>query len=157
MNPRPDPALALSRWFLAPRALMFGAWIDPARAALWWGPRGFVTLFCTMDPRPGGAWRQGMRAPDGTERVKRGVYREVHPPERLAFTYGWEQPDGSVLFDTLVDLRFTEEAGGTRLLLRQAPFPSEDTRDSHVAGWSSCLDRFADYLADVTRNRGDRP
>ncbi len=148
MHPLPDtPALALSRWFAAPRALVFGAWIDPARAALWWGPRGFVTRFCAMDPRPGGAYRQGLRAPDGTEYIRRGVFQEIVAPARLVFTYGWEQPDGSVSFDTLVRLRFTEESGGTRLLLRQAPFPGAAARDSHRDGWSSCLDRFADYLA----------
>jgi len=37
--------------------------------------------------------------------------------------------------------------GTTRLTLHQALFETESARDAHQAGWTSCLERFAAYLA----------
>jgi hypothetical protein len=34
--------------------------------------------------------------------------------------------------------------------VHQSLFESIDARDSHREGWTSCLERFADYLATVT-------
>src|SRR5258707_7165715 len=49
--------LTVTRLFDAPRETVFRAWTDPEQAALWWGPRGFTTISCEMDVRPGGAYR----------------------------------------------------------------------------------------------------
>ena len=59
--------LLLTRTLDAPRALVFRAWTEPEHLARWWGPQGFTTPSCTMDVRPGGAWRICMRAPDGVD------------------------------------------------------------------------------------------
>jgi hypothetical protein len=37
--------------------------------------------------------------------------------------------------------------GRTELILRQEGFATATGRDEHLTGWSSALDRFADYLA----------
>jgi hypothetical protein len=37
--------------------------------------------------------------------------------------------------------------GRTELILRQEGFATAAGRDEHRTGWSSALDRFADYLA----------
>jgi len=62
--------LVVTRILDAPRALVFKAWTQPDRAARWWGPQGFVTLYCKMDVRPGGTFRVCMRSPEGTEHWK---------------------------------------------------------------------------------------
>jgi uncharacterized protein YndB with AHSA1/START domain len=46
--------LHLERIFDAPRSLVFQAWTDPVRLALWWGPKGFTNPVCEIDVRPGG-------------------------------------------------------------------------------------------------------
>jgi hypothetical protein len=33
--------------------------------------------------------------------------------------------------------------------LRQSGFESIAARDGHEGGWTSCLERFAEYLADL--------
>ena len=142
-----DRELVVTRVFEAPRRLVFRAWVEPEHAARWWGPQGFTTLACEMDVRPGGAWRRRMRSPEGTVHVKRGVYREVAPPERLVFTYADEDALGRIGHETLVTVTFAEEGGKTRLTLRQAVFDSVEARDAHEGGWTSCLERFAAYLA----------
>ena len=76
-----ERTLIIERVFDAPRALVFKAWTEPERLVLWWGPRGFTMPACTMDARPGGAFRFCMRSPEGTDHWLRGVYREIVEPE----------------------------------------------------------------------------
>jgi len=141
--------LVISRVFDAPRALVFKAWTRADRAANWWGPQGFVTLSCTMDVCPGGFWRLSMRSPEGTVLTKRGVYREVVEPDRLVFTYSWEDNHGSVGHEMLVTVSFAEHGTATKLTLHQTLFESVEACDSHRTGWTSCMQRFADYLASI--------
>jgi uncharacterized protein YndB with AHSA1/START domain len=144
----PDGELVITRILDAPRARVFAAWIDQDQAARWWGPRGFTSISCTMDVRVGGAWRRVMRSPDGLEYRASGVYREIVAPERLVFTYAWEHNPEQLRQETLVTLNFAERDGKTELILRQALFETVTARDAHHGGWSSCLDRFAEYLAE---------
>jgi uncharacterized protein YndB with AHSA1/START domain len=138
--------LVLTRIFDAPRSLVFKAWTDPVRAAVWWGPQGFSTLSCQMDVRPGGAWRIRMRSPQGNLHTKRGVYQEITPPERLVFTWAWEDADGMPGHETLVTVRFDDHENATKLTLHQAVFESATSCEAHRAGWTSCFARFAAYL-----------
>jgi uncharacterized protein YndB with AHSA1/START domain len=140
--------LVLTRVFAAPRALVFRMWTTPEHAARWWAPKGFTLLSCQLDVRPGGAWRRQMRAPDGAERWCRGVYREVVEPERLSFTYRWDDADGP---ETLVTVTFAELGDRTQLTLWQTGFATEYSRDDHRGGWSGCFERFADYFATVPK------
>jgi uncharacterized protein YndB with AHSA1/START domain len=138
--------LVVTRLIDAPRRLVFRAWTQPEHVARWWGPKGYVTTYCDMDIRVGGAYRFGMRSPQGTDHRKRGVYREIGEPERIVFTFAWEDADGNPGPELLTTVTFAEEAGKTRLTLRQSGFESIERRDSHLDGWTSCLERFADYM-----------
>jgi uncharacterized protein YndB with AHSA1/START domain len=152
------PELVVSRVIDAPRELVFRAWTDPEQVARWWGPKGFVTVEYDMDIRPGGAYWFVMRSPEGTDQRKRGVYRDIVAPERIAFTFAWEAADGTLGHETLVTVTFDSvgDPGGerTRLTLRQGVFDQVATRDGHVTGWTSCLERFGDYM---TQSSGENP
>ena len=140
------PVLRLSRSFAAPRERVFRAFTVPAQLVKWWGPKGWSAPACTLDARPGGAWRTVMRSPEGQDHVVSGVYREVLPPERLVFTWAWDE-EGGRGHETVVTIELTETPGGTRLELTQGPFESEDRRDRHNQGWSSSLDCLDEALA----------
>ncbi|HYZ22189.1 MAG TPA: SRPBCC domain-containing protein [Rhodopila sp.] len=144
-----DRTLVITRTFDAPRALVFRLWTQPEHVARWWGPQGFVTTFCDMDIRVGGCYRFGMRAPDGTEYRKRGIYHEIVEPERIVFTFAWEDEQGRPKHELLTTVTFHEADGRTRLTLRQEVFETVAGRDDHRAGWVSCLERFAAYIATV--------
>ena len=141
--------LVIRRVLDAPRDLVYAAWTDPAQAARWWGPRGFAIVSNRMEVRVGGEWHRRMRSPEGTEHVSRGIYREIAPPERLVFSFAWEQggaPGHGP--ETTVAMSFVDLGDGrTELILRQEGFATAAGRDEHRTGWSSALDRFADYLA----------
>jgi uncharacterized protein YndB with AHSA1/START domain len=142
-----DRELSITRLFDAPRALVFKAWTEPERAVRWWGPRGFTIAHCEMDTRPGGAYRICMRSPEGAEHWQRGVCREIVAPERLVFTFAWEDAEGRPGHETMVTVTFAEDGGKTRLTLRQAVFETVTARDLHQGGWTSALECLAEYLA----------
>lgn len=141
-----DRELVITRIIDAPRALVFKAWIQPEHVARWWGPQGFTATYCEMDIRVGGKYRCGMRSPQGTEHRKVGVYREIVEPERIVFTFAWEDANGNPGHELLTTVTFAEHGEQTQLTLRQAVFETTEGRDDHVTGWTSCLQRFADYV-----------
>jgi uncharacterized protein YndB with AHSA1/START domain len=144
-----EPELIITRVFDAPRHLVFRVWTQPEHLARWWGPKGFTLVACAMDVRPGGTWFRRMRSLEGTEYVKRGVYREIVAPERLVFTYVNEAADGSLGPETLVTVTFEQLGAKTKLTLRHTGFESIAARDAHESGWTSCLERFAEHLANA--------
>lgn len=139
--------LVITRILDAPRDVVFRAWTEPDRVARWWGPQGFVTTYCDMDIRPGGAFRVCMRSPAGAEHWKQGIYREIVAPERLVFTFAWEDAEGKPGHQTLVTVTLADRGGRTELTLHQAVFETAPARDDHRRGWTSTLQRFAEYLA----------
>jgi uncharacterized protein YndB with AHSA1/START domain len=145
---RPMTELVMKREVAAPREQVFAAWTDVAKAAHWWAPRGFATLSCEMDVRPGGAWRRRMRAPNGALVTKYGVYREVAAPERLVFTYNTE---GAGIDDqeTLVTLTFTDLGDRTRLTLRHTLFETDAQASDHEGGWTGSLERLVAFVERV--------
>jgi uncharacterized protein YndB with AHSA1/START domain len=78
-----DTQIVLSRFFDAPRELVWQAFTEPAHAAEWWGPRGFTTTTHEHDLREGGVWLHTMHGPDGTDYPNRVTFREITPPERI--------------------------------------------------------------------------
>jgi len=138
--------LVIERVFDAPRELVFRVWTDPRLALNWWGPGAYPSRHVEIDLKPGGAWRACLRSVEtGEELWHGGVFREVTPPERLVFTFAWEE-DGERGEETLVTVLLSEENGRTRMLLRQTPFRTAEARDDHREGWSSTLDRLQEYL-----------
>ncbi len=141
-----DRELVVTRIIDAPRRLVFQAWTDPGQVARWWGPQGFVTTHCDMDIRVGGAFRFHMRSPTGTDRRKRGVYREIVDEERIVFTFAWEDAAGNPGHELLTTVTFEELGAKTRLTVHQAVFETVEGRDDHRGGWTSCLERFDQYV-----------
>lgn len=78
-----------------------------------------------------------------------GVYREIIEPERLVFTFGWEDEANQPKHETLVTVTFAEQNNQTLMTFHQAIFESIESRDSHHSGWSECFDHLEVYLANV--------
>jgi uncharacterized protein YndB with AHSA1/START domain len=145
-RPSAQHELVITRTFDAPRALVFTAWSKAEHAVRWFGPRNFTVPQCKMDFRVGGAYRACICSPDGQEYWMRGIYREIVKPERIVFTFSWEE-EGERGRENLVTVTFAELDGKTRMTFRQAFFESVSERDSHNEGWSECFDRLAQFLA----------
>jgi uncharacterized protein YndB with AHSA1/START domain len=90
-----------------------------------------------------------MRSPEGTDHWLQGVYQEIVEPERLVCTWAWEDAEGKLGHETLLTVNFAEHGAKTKLTLHQAIFESVAARDDHRSGWTECLDRLEDYLANA--------
>jgi uncharacterized protein YndB with AHSA1/START domain len=142
-----ERVLVITRVFDAPRELVFQAWTDKRHAMNWWGPKHHPATVVDMDVRPGGRWRNCLRSVEtGDDLWHGGVFREVVPPERLVFTFSWEE-EGERGLETLVAIDFEDIGGKTRMTMRQTPFQSVGELDGHREGWSSAFDRLEEFVA----------
>lgn len=157
----PEPSgreLVMTRVMDAPREAVFRAWTDEKLLARWWGPKGFTTPYCRIDPRPGGVFHYCMRSPDGNDYWGRGVYKELVEPERIAFIDSFSDESGNIVepsvygmgadwpSETLLTVTFDDLDGRTGLTLRSG-VPEELAESSGARqGWEEMLDRLAEYL-----------
>jgi uncharacterized protein YndB with AHSA1/START domain len=141
-------ALEITRSFDAPPALVFKAWTSKEHVLRWWRPKNFTATSEKLDFRVGGAYRHVIHAQDGTSSGMSGIYREIVEPERVVFTFAWD--DGP---ETLITVTIKPEGNGTKLTFRHEPFADAASRDSHEGGWSECLDRL---VAEMARQPGTR-
>ena len=138
--------LTITRVFNAPRSLVFKVWTQPEHFSRWLGPKDFTTIGCQMNVQVGGMYRACIRSPEGNDHWMQGVYREITEPERLVFTFAWEDENNQPKHETLVTVTFEEHNNKTLMTFQQAIFESIESRDSHNTGWSECFDRLATYL-----------
>ena len=141
--------LALKRLIKAPRERVFEAWTDPEELKKWFGPdEDIVVPGVKVDLRVGGKYRIQMKKPDGEFHTAVGTYREIKPPERLAFTWAWEKDGSEPDFgevepsEMLVTLEFHAHGQQTELVFTQENFASVESRDRHEVGWTGCFDRL---------------
>ncbi|RZS88596.1 uncharacterized protein YndB with AHSA1/START domain [Phyllobacterium myrsinacearum] len=141
-----DHELTIVRILDAPVALVFKAWSQPEHVMRWWGPKNFTCPSCQMDFKEGGAYRSSIRSPDGEEAWMVGHYTQIVEPERIVFTFAWEDTDGLQGPQTLVTVTLSAQGQRTKLVFHQAPFDSAEDRDSHQNGWTECMQRLEAYV-----------
>jgi uncharacterized protein YndB with AHSA1/START domain len=153
MNGTNETTLRLERLIPSPPELLFALFVEPEQLIRWWAPDGYEAAVDVLDVRPSGRWRMILNRADGARLVNSGVYRVIEPPRRLAFTFAWEDPNGTRGHETDVTMSFEPAPGGTRLVLTQRSFESKQARDNHYRGWSACLDRIGTIAHEMGRRR----
>jgi uncharacterized protein YndB with AHSA1/START domain len=134
------------RVFDAPRDRVWAAYTDPELIPRWWGLRRSETRIDHLELRPGGAWRFVERNSDGSEAAFRGVYREVIPIERLAYTFEYEGKPGHVLIDTV---EFEDLGEQTKLVIHSL-FHTTEERDWMIdAGMEKGLNEGYEQLDEL--------
>jgi uncharacterized protein YndB with AHSA1/START domain len=84
-----ERTMVLQRVIQAPRAVVWGAWMNPETLPQWWGPDGFSCRTKRIDLRAGGEWVFDMIGPDGTVFPNHHRYGEVRAEERIGYTLHW--------------------------------------------------------------------
>jgi uncharacterized protein YndB with AHSA1/START domain len=77
----------------------------------------------------------------------RGVFREVVPVHRLAYSFGWEGNEEVPPGSSLIEIDLVEQDSGTLLRMTHSGLPTEATRGSHNKGWAHYLDRLTKVAA----------
>ena len=130
----------------APRSAVFRACTESGELAKWWGPKGFTSPSVEVDLRAGGRYRIAMQPPEGDLFHLSGEFREVDPPNRLVYTFNWEEPDPDDR-ETVVTLSFADLGESTELVVIQKGFATEGRLHLHEGGWSDSLDRLQELMS----------
>jgi uncharacterized protein YndB with AHSA1/START domain len=142
MQPGSDERmLELERVLPAPAPVVFAAFTDPNELAKWWGPKGFSVPGLEFQARVGETYRIEMQPPEGDPFFLTGEFREFDPPNRLAFTFAWEEPDPDDV-ETVVGLSFRDLGEATEVAFTQGAFKTEARRALHRGGWTDSFDKL---------------
>jgi uncharacterized protein YndB with AHSA1/START domain len=153
-----DLEIAMTRFFDAPRHLVYEAMVKPELLQRWLvGPPGWTMTTCEVDLRVGGTYRCGWQRDEtatpepGCEGIPdafevHGIYREIVPLEKIVATEYMGPGDGALVTQTFVD-----ERGGTKFT-QAMRYQTREERDSAlqngmVEGTAICFDRLAEILA----------
>jgi uncharacterized protein YndB with AHSA1/START domain len=116
--------------------------VDPEKLMRWKG------INADLDPQPGGGYRCEV-IPGHTAR---GEFVELDKPNRLVFTWGWDDnpdvPPGS----STIEVELTPESNGTGLRFLHKDLPNDEAVSSHAHGWDHYLPRLE--LAAAGKNPG---
>jgi uncharacterized protein YndB with AHSA1/START domain len=129
----------------APPDRVFAFFVEPDQLVRWMGSSA------RLDPRPGGEFR--VEYADGS--VALGSFIAVERPRRVAFTWGWQDPNDPIRPGaSTVDVTLTEADGGTLVHLRHSGLAGESRR-THETGWIYFLGRLAEAVGSVTELKKD--
>ncbi len=150
----------------APRELVWRVFTEPEHLAKWWGPKGFEFLHCSVDLRPGGVFHYGMSGPNNLVMWGKFVYRDIRPPELLAYVVSFSDPEGGTTrhifsetwpLEVLNHLLLEAEGDRTTLVMRGWPINATDEekavfaagRASMQQGFKGTLGQLDAYLAEL--------
>ncbi len=140
------PSLTLKRRLNAAPEKVYAAWTDPEKIARWFGPAQVKagSVNADIDLRVGGRYRISFEAGDGEYFQVDGVYLEVTPNARIAFSWAWHSTPER---ESRVTVSLQPDGAGTLLTLHHEQFFNEAARDGHARGWNELIDKLENYLA----------
>lgn len=135
-----DLTLRLERTYDAPAEAVFDAWTSEEVLRRWFhAEHDWETTEAEVDLRVGGAVRVVMRDPHkDAEYGGGGRYTEIDPPNRLAFTWKWDDYGTT----TLIELDLEEDEGVTTVRFKHSGLWDEEALRSHEGGWRRCFDNL---------------
>lgn len=143
MSLRPTiAALEIVRSFNAPRQTVFDAFTSFEMMKSWFGPGTCEVQGGSVDFTEGGAYRFDLKTQMGEMTVS-GRYTSITPPEKIAFTWKWEDDEDWEQLESLVVIEFRDHGASTEVRLVQTGFPSEESRGNHEHGWCGSFDKLA--------------
>ena len=144
-NAEDAPPLTIRRTFNATRERVFAAFTTPTALRAWFGPPGTSVGDVEFDPSPGGRYRILMRTA-GDEYYLSGVISDIVPPERLAYTFRWEEDAPELERDTYVRIEFVARGDQTEVILIHGNLAGDENRARHNRGWTESFNKLEPLL-----------
>ena len=126
------------RHLAAPPDVVWRALTSAEELERWFWPEQLATT-AQADVRVGGRYRI---ASPVAEMAVSGAYATVRPGELLEFGWQW---DGEELASTVVIELTAAAESGTVLTVTHSGLAASEL-DSHIQGWSDCLDRLPGHV-----------
>ena len=137
----------IERTFDARAEDVFDAWTSEEVISRWFRPKaGWREADAEVDLRVGGRVRVVMRTPDGEPVEAGGEYTLIERPNRLAFTWTFEDDPSN---QQMIELEFREQDGVTTVLFVNSDISEAERRNSQYEGWSTCFDEMERVLASM--------
>jgi uncharacterized protein YndB with AHSA1/START domain len=143
-HPGEHPTLTLERTYPAPAERVFNAFTSEEVMKRWWhAGHDWETPEATVDLRVGGEVRVVMRNPHKDETYGGGGrYTAVDAPERLAFTWLWDDDVGREQVEQMIEIEFSESDGETTVRFTHRDLWDEEAAADHEDGWTKCFDNL---------------
>lgn len=135
-------ALVLRRVYPVAPDKVWRAWVEADALRIWFGQSGAAGWQAELDVRVGGRFRFAMEHADGARYDARGVYREVAPGRRLAFTWTWQSREEAA--EAVITVEFAPLDGGTEMVFRLDPLTDPRERDA----WRADFKRLGTLLQE---------
>jgi uncharacterized protein YndB with AHSA1/START domain len=141
----------MERTFQAPAQAVFDAWTSEEVLRRWFhAGHDWETSEATVDLRVGGDVRVVMRDPHkDVEYGGGGKYTEIDPPNRLAFTWIWDDDDSRTR--QLIEIDFEEAEGATKVRFTHRNLHDEESVASHEDGWGKAFDNLRRVVEGAAR------
>ena len=122
----------------ASRETIFPFLIEPEKMIRWMG------LQAQAEAEPGGLYRVVVNDAN----TARGEFVEIDPPNKVIFTWGWEEAGASVSAgESTVEISLEEDGDATLVRLTHVGLPTEESRKRHAHGWHHYMPRLAEVAA----------
>jgi uncharacterized protein YndB with AHSA1/START domain len=106
--------------------------VDPEKATRWMG------MNAQFETQPGGVYYCEV-IPGHTAK---GEFVELDPPNRLVYTWGWENEEGVPPGSSTIEIELTAQGDGTSVRFVHKDLPSAEAVASHAHGWDHYLPRL---------------
>ena len=126
-----DTQIVMTCEFDAARDLVFKALTTPDLLKRWFGADGWELVECEIDLRVGGQWRFVSVGPGGLRMGHGGVYTEIVPGSRLAYTERYDDQWFPGTAQVEADLLGSGTASTT--MISTLTFPDKQVRDMVLA------------------------
>jgi uncharacterized protein YndB with AHSA1/START domain len=142
-----DRTLHIERTYEAPIEAVFDAWTSEEVLLRWWrAGQDWTTASAEVDLRVGGDFRVVMYDPDKDREIGGGGrYTEIDRPNRLAFTWIWDNDTRG----TLIEVDFAETDGVTTVNFTHSRLWDEEAVRNHRSGWTTVFDHLERVLGAV--------
>lgn len=154
----------MERYFAAPPALVWKAWVTPDLLARWYGP-GVETVLHKFEPVPGGEWLNEMRMGERSM-FSRAVFREVVPAQRLVFDLSTTDADWNEIANPMMPdwprilrsiAEFRPKGAGTEMIFTWRPHEASEAECAAFAaaseklggGWGSGFAIIDEIVAEL--------
>ena len=138
--------LVIRQTFSFPRELVFDAWTKPEHLTKWFFPKDEVTLsIAEVDLREGGEYTLGFDEACAPRSVVRGVFTTVNIPEKLSYTWTWDEPVPGAGEEMFVTVEFIDKQGETELVLTHEKLVSAEILEQHETGWCGAISHLEDF------------